>query len=236
MTKPMQIPLDLSFRPALSGDDFFVAPANRAAVDWIDRWPDWPGPGLVIHGDSGSGKSHLAQVFAAQSGARILTQTELSAPEIALAADAPAYAIDDADALIANDPVATETLFHLFNRARSAAKKLLLTGRRPAARWPVALPDLASRLKTLDQVLIDAPDDALLGVLLVKQFSDRQLTVEPDVIAYLTTRMERSTAVVVEIVDALDRESLSRKRSITVPLARVVLDNLAACGRASIDT
>ena len=227
MTGATQIPLDLPHRPALSGDDFFVAPANRDAVAWIDRWPDWPGPGLVIHGATGCGKSHLVQVFAAETGARIVGAAELKVSEPDMLEPAKAYVIDDAE-VIACDDAGAENLFHLFNSAKSAGIKLLLTGETAASRWNIPLPDLRSRLNTLDQVAIAPPDDALLGVLLVKQFADRQLRVEPDVVAYLTSRMERSTAAAAALVDALDREALSRKRAITVPLARNVLDTMGA--------
>lgn len=224
MSKPVQLTLDLPHRPALSGEDFFVAPANAQAIDWIDRWPDWPGPGIVIHGDRGCGKSHLVGVFASRSGARLLNADALADTEFVVSGTPSAYVIDDADLAVAQNVTTSRALFHLFNLAKREGRKLMLTGRTPAARWQVPLADLSSRLKTLDQVMIAPPDDALLGVLLVKQFADRQLRVAPAVIHYLTARMERSTDAVIRIVDALDRSALSRKRSISITLARSVLD------------
>ena len=72
MSRPRQLSLEFNHRPALSGEDFLVAPCNAEAVAWLDRWPDWPSPVLVIHGEEGCGKTHLAQVFRAVSGARTL--------------------------------------------------------------------------------------------------------------------------------------------------------------------
>jgi hypothetical protein len=69
---PQQLPLDLAYRPALGMADFVIAPGNRDAVAWIDRWPDWPSHALAIHGPKGSGKSHLAHVWQARSGAVFL--------------------------------------------------------------------------------------------------------------------------------------------------------------------
>lgn len=237
MIKPTsQLPLDLPHRPALSGDDFFVAPANAAAIEWIDRWPNWPGSGLLIHGDQGAGKSHLLQVFAAKSRALIISADTL--PEAINETDADnasAFAIDDADDIATSSQDAAEGLFHLFNIARSADKKMLMTAKAPAARWKVGLKDLTSRLKTMDSVAIEAPDDTLLSVLLMKQFSDRQIKVDADVIRYLTTRMERSTRAAINIVRMLDREALARKQAITVPLARAVLDREMATGQSTPD-
>lgn len=232
MKAATQLPLSLPHRPSLSGDDFFVAPANAQAVDWLDRWPDWAGVGIVIHGEQGSGKSHLLEVFAAKTRCLVVTAVMLEGGDIA---NASAYAVDDADDLLISSPDAAEGLFHLFNQAKSDGAKLMLTAKVPAARWPIALPDLSSRLKTLDSVEIGAPDDTLLAVLLTKQFSDRQIKIEPDVVRYLTSRMERSAATVIELVDALDREALARKQAITVPLARNVLDRLGALQQSSMD-
>jgi chromosomal replication initiation ATPase DnaA len=100
---------------------------------------------------------------------------------------------------------------------------LLLTATEPPSAWPVRLPDLRSRLLAAWPVRIEPPDDALLRALLVKQFADRQLRVEPAVIEYLIPRLERSFASMREAVDLLDRAALRNQRPITLPLARKVL-------------
>ena len=110
----------------------------------------------------------------------------------------------------------------------SARGSLLLTARRPVAAWDLRLPDLRSRLLTAWPVRIEPPDDELLGALLVKQFADRQIRVDPEVVAFLVTRrIERSFAAARAVVHALDRASLRARRPITMPLARAVLEELA---------
>ncbi|HLB80138.1 MAG TPA: DNA replication protein, partial [Dongiaceae bacterium] len=88
-----QLPLDLGHRPALRRDDFLVAPCNRAAVAWLDRWPDWPGPALAVHGPPGCGKTHLASVWRARSGAIAVEPAALADPS-ALAAAARTFVLD----------------------------------------------------------------------------------------------------------------------------------------------
>lgn len=217
-----QLTLDLGYRPALGGEDFLVAACNAEALEWLDRWPDWPGPALVVHGPPGCGKTHLAHVFAARSGAPVLAAAGLHRDDPPrLLAAARALVLEDADRGV--DEVA---LFHLYNMVKECGARLLLTARLPSGRWPVALPDLASRLKAVTNVAIQPPDDALMAALLVKLFADRQLRVGQELVAYLLPRLERSFDALREVVARLDAAALAERREITVPLARQVLERV----------
>lgn len=218
-----QLPFRFPHRPQLAGEDFLVAPPNRDAVAWLDRWPDWRAPALILYGAPGCGKTHLCAVFAHRSGARLLSADDLGRrPPHELLEAAPALIIDDADCVIA---VAGERpLLHLFNSARETGQRLLLTGEEPPARWPFTLADVRSRLKSCPAVAIGAPDDALLAAVLVKLFADRQLRVDGAVIAYLVARMERSFDAARRLVARLDEQALIRGGAPTLPLARTVLE------------
>ncbi len=204
-----QLALDWPHRPALAREDFLVAPANEAAVAWLDSWPDWPSYGLVVHGPEGSGKTHLAQAWRARSGAVALDE--------ALAGRA--WLLEDADRG-ARDETA---LFHLLNRIAEARGHLLITARTPPARWAVTLPDLASRLRALPAVGLGMPDETLVEAVLVKQFADRQLRVGPETVRYVARRLDRSLAQVARVCEALDKAALAQGRAVAVPLARAVL-------------
>jgi DnaA regulatory inactivator Hda len=222
-----QLPLAFDHRPALSGEDLLVAASNQAAVAWIDRWPDWPAPALVVFGPAGCGKTHLGQVFAHRSGARAITPQTLAREEPArLVHDAPACLIDDAEAALAHG--LEEPLLHLYNTAAEAGRRLMLTARRAPSRWDVKLADLRSRLNAALAVEIGPPDDGLIAAVLVKLFADRQLKVDTDVVAFLLARMERSFEAARQMVAALDAAALAERRNITVPLARQVLARLAS--------
>ena len=214
-----QLLLDLGHRPALGREDFLVAESNRAAVAWIDAWPAWPAAGLVVWGPPQCGKTHLAEVWRTRSGAIRIDAVDLagrSAPDV-LGASATVV-------LEAADAARDERAFlHLYNLVAERAGHLLLTAREAPARWAVGLADLRSRLAALPAVELGAPDDQLIQAVLVKLFADRQLRVEPDVIAYLAARLERSLAAAAAAVREIDRAALAARRPVTVPLVRQAL-------------
>lgn len=214
-----QLPLDLPHRPALGRADFLVAPSNAAAIAWLDRWPDWPGPALALYGPAGSGKTHLAHVFAQRATARFVAPATLQTdrlPEIL--GDAKAAILDEAQR------AAAEPLLHLYNLLAERRGHLLVVAREAPARWPLSLADLRSRLAAAPAVAVAPPDEALLGALLVKLFADRQLAVGEEVVAYLALHLERSFAAAQRAVAALDAAALAEHRRITVPLAKRVLE------------
>ena len=207
-----QLALDLSSEAAFEAEDFLPSACNREALAWLARWPDWGAPGLVVVGPEGSGKSHLARLFAKRTGA-----LEVQGP-VWPATVAGSVVIDPAD------PVLDEArLLSWHHAAREQGGHLLLTAERPAAQWDVGLPDLASRLRALPVARLRPPDDALLGALLVKLFRDRGLDVSESVVGYLAQHMERSFRVARDLVAELDALSLEQRRPVTIPLARMVL-------------
>jgi chromosomal replication initiation ATPase DnaA len=214
-----QLSFEFPHRPAFGADDFLVAPSNEAAIGWLDRWPDWPAPALILHGPAGCGKTHLAHVWRARSGAPALAPEALTVDGIpAMLGDARVLVIDDADR------AADRPLLHLVNLTAERGGHLLLTASEPPLRWQARLPDLRSRLLAMPAVAVQPPDDALLGAVLLKLFADRQLAVGEDVVVLLLGRMERSVTAARRLVADLDRAALAAHRRITVTLARAVLE------------
>ena len=223
MVREAQLVLDLPIDPGCTLDAFLPAASNRAALEAVLAWPRWPSPALILDGPAGSGKTHLARIWASRTGAVLLTAAQVwdVANPLARLAASRCCAVDDAD--LVGDPA---MLLHLYNLVAERRGGLLLTARRPLASWRLALPDLRSRLRAAWSVTIQPPDDQLLAALLVKQFADRQLRVEPAVIALLVARMERSFATAAAVVRRLDQLSLRLRRPISTALARAVLRDL----------
>ena len=212
-----QLAIDLPFQPALGAADFLVSECNRAAHAWIGRWPEWPGRALALYGPAQCGKSHLARLWSARIGGRLIGGPELPALGLPELAALPGVAVDDADR------APERALLHLHNCCRETGAGLLVVACEPPSRWKIALPDLASRLRAMPAVGILPPDDALLAGLLVKHFTDRQIRVAPAVIGFAVRRIERSFAAAAAFVEALDRAALGAGRPIGLALVRRVL-------------
>jgi chromosomal replication initiation ATPase DnaA len=221
--EPRQLTLDLPHRPALGADDFLLSASNQAAIGLVDSWPNWPHWGAVLVGPRGSGKSHLVNVWRSRSGApRIEARYPDERATTALQSQ-KALAIEDIDRGVSDETA----LFHLLNLARQLRATILLTSTRPPGDIEITLPDLRSRLRALPIVHIEPPDEALLAALLVKLFADRQLMVEPHVIAHLVRHLDRSTEAALHVVEIADRLSLESKRKVTRAVAQAALLQIA---------
>ncbi len=202
-----------------------VGAANAEACRWLDAFPDWPRPGLLLLGPEGAGKTHLARHWADRAGATLLPAAALSTVDPLDLAEEP-VAVDGIDAL---PPEGEAALFHLLNALAATGQPVLATARR-LDRAAFRTADLASRIGLLATVRIDPPDDELLAAVLASAFAERQLSVDRRVVDYLLPRMERSLAAATRLAARLDRAALALKRPVTRPLAAALLSGPAAEG------
>jgi chromosomal replication initiation ATPase DnaA len=217
---PMQLALALDHAESHAREDFLEGPSNAAALTLIERWPDWPSRTVLLRGPEGAGKSHLAAIWARQAGARILSPRMLeSSADVPIALATGALVLEN----LAEGDFDEKALFHLLNLAREEHAFLLITARTAPTGWRIGLPDLASRLRALPGVALEAPDDALLRAVIVKLFADRQLAVDEGLVSFLANRIERSFASAREAVHRLDQEALRLKRPVTRALAAELL-------------
>lgn len=221
-----QLAFELPSREALGRDAFFVAPSNAVALATLDASENWPSGKLVLVGPAGAGKTHLAHVWAAERRAEIIHTRDLPEADIPALARKGAIVVEDADLMsqMAKPEPLEVALFHLHNLALAEGGRLLITARSAPNHWELHLPDLASRMQATTIARINAPDDALLAAMLVKQFEDRQITVPTALIPWLVKRMERSAAAARRVVDQLDREALRQGKPVSRKLAAQLLE------------
>jgi len=216
-----QLAFDLSHRPAFGAEDFYLSKSNELAVRLMDDWPNWGQYGQILAGPAASGKTHLINVWRLQAKATILLAKDLQRSTLQHIETNKVICIEDVDHGLLNG----ENLFHLLNRVKEQGGHVLLSTRVEVSQLPITLTDLRSRLLALPCVSINAPDDALLRAVMIKQFADRQIKVDPQLVEYLFKRMERSMQAVSELVGLLDRGALRKGRALTRPLAREILAN-----------
>jgi len=220
--RPRQLALALDHGESYARDDFLPGPGNQAALKLIESWPDWPANAVAVVGPEGSGKSHLAAIWAEASGARTISGRALGQSNLFVALATGALVVEEAAA------ADERALFHLINLAREEEAYLLFTARAAPSLWPVAIADLASRLRALPVITLQAPDDPMLRGLIVKLAADRQLALDESVVAYLSSHIERTFAAARAAVIALDNEALRRGRPATRALAAEIFRTRAA--------
>ncbi|MGJ4996666.1 chromosomal replication initiator DnaA [Bradyrhizobium sp. HKCCYLR20261] len=216
---PRQLALALPHEESLTRDNFFEGPGNAAGLALVDAWPEWPARTMFLVGPDGSGKSHLAAIWAEQAGARSLSAHALEAGAVPGALATGALVLEDLTAADLDE----RALFHLLNLARQDEAFVLITAREAPASLPIALADLRSRLRAVPVVTLLPPDDQLFRALIVKLAADRQLSIDETVVSYLASRIERSYAAARETIAMLDNESLRLGRPVTRALAAELL-------------
>lgn len=220
--RPGQLALDLGHEASHAEDDFIVGEGNRLAHAHVLAFPHWPGPLTLIEGPASSGKSHLARIWAERAGAGQATPE--TAEALSRDGGTQPLVVEDAD----RAGYAEAELFHLLNQSMRDRRPLLLTAREPVANWPFATDDLKSRARLAAHFTVSLSDDIQLSQMFVKLFDDRQVAVEPRIIAYLVARMERSSEEAVALASMMDRMALERGTAINRAIASDALRQRSA--------
>ena len=226
-----QIPLEFNMPNQYGRQDFMVSGCNVQALKAIEMWPKWPFFALLIFGPSGCGKTHLAHIFADHvrlKAKKVFPVGFVQAREIKttkveyIHKNNPCLVVENVSSKI------NETaMFHLFNLYQNQGGYILMTAQHPFARINFKLPDLKSRLNMVPRVAISEPDDQMLEALIVKLFSDRQISITREVLNYTVQNMERSFSYAQKLVHMADGISLSYKRAVSVPIIKEAMHQLA---------
>ena len=216
-----QIPIPLGGTPSYDEENFVITGSNQLAYEALHQWPQWPTLGTIVVGPSFSGKTHLAYLWAKLSQATFLTEEILQQlPNTMSIEPGTCWVIDGIESLLERHQ---KTLFHLFNLIKENQGFLLITAHTAPKQWPLTLKDLASRLMSLPVVEIKEPDDTLFMAILMKGFSDHQLKIDPKVLDFITTHVDRSFTMAKRIVEDLNAITLQQRLPLTIPVAKRVL-------------
>ncbi len=205
-----QLPLMFEHFSEYLHGDFIVSNSNCFAYQAVMDYQNWPNKRLLLVGENGSGKTHLATIWQEMSGACLIK------PHMDWPTKPTAILVENLAHWMENE----QKLLHLLNSIYESNSYLLIT----ASTMPsFALPDLQSRLNSMHMMSIKPPDQALLKALIVKQLCDRQLQVKPEVLEYLCHNIERSFTSVQKLITAIDQLAMQEKRGVTLPLVKRIL-------------
>jgi len=227
--KAQQLPLDLKSIPALGREDFFVSTCNEFAVHWVEKWSEqggagWrPFPALIIYGERGSGKTHLAEVWRKMAAADFMSAEDFSGlSQDEILSRTRNVVIDRLDVLVGNR-AEEEKLFHLYNHAMQSGLSFLALSRISPEQLQFEIKDLASRLRATPNAQISAPDDDVLFKVLAKRFHDQGYMVAEPALSYAVTRMERSWEALDHLVELAIHAATAEKKQITLPLLKSIM-------------
>lgn len=208
MKTPPQIPLALSPEPTHNFANFLISESNASAVKVVRAWPDWPLPILMLAGPQGTGKSHLGQAWANETGGVF---------------------IDDAS------KIEEAELFKVMNHALNGdISGLLIADRKTPSEWDVKMPDLRSRLSSTPIVVLEEHDDEILEPIVRKLFQDKGRDVSQDLIGYLLKYQERSVAAQRIIAAELETAAQRLKADLTKSFAAKYLKEKSEGNRLAV--
>ena len=213
-----QLILKFPSHQAYKKEDFYVSPSNQKAYDFINSWPKWIKRTINIFGPSGSGKSHLASILKSNTSCLQIETKNLSDEIFFKFKTKEALIIENLD-----EKVSEKLLFSLWNIALQDNKYLLITSKKPINTFQFKLRDLMSRVTSSLIIGINLPSDDLISVILAKNFSDKQITVEKKHIDYIVRRIDRSYEKISQFILTLDKYSLKKGSPFALKLIKEVL-------------
>ena len=225
-----QLIFNLSRRQAFNREDFFVSKTNSLAVKILENWKNVSSSGLIIVGPPSCGKTHLAAVWSKETSAKSYNISNFVGIDLNHLIDEKFIVLEDVEKLefISKDKrlIIEENILHIFNSLSANKGKILFTSCKFPRFWEIGLKDLLSRLMTLTTLELNIPDDNLLAAVMAKQFQDRQINVDDEVLTYAISRMERSFLFAKTLVEALDVESLKLKKPIKKNMVNEIIEKL----------
>jgi len=213
-----QLLLNFEYKQNFKDEDFYVSKSNYFAFNLINSWPKWEKNFLNISGDKFSGKSHLANIFLKKfKGIKI---------------DANSFKNEKLQEIKIYENIILENfnrnidealIYSLFNLIDNDNKYLIINSIEPINEMDFKLNDLKSRAKNCLFAVIEKPDDELMFALILKNFSDRQITIDKKLIDFIIKRIDRSYSKIFEFIYKIDEFSLKKKKPIDFKTIKEVL-------------
>ena len=199
-------------------EDFYISSSNKHIFNLLNKWPKWEKNFLNISGEKFSGKTHLINIFLKQfNGLKI--ESKLLKNDILK--DIKIYQNIILEDL--NENIDEKLIYSIINFIEQDNKYLIITSLKPIVNIDFKLNDLRSRAKNFLLHTIEKPDDELIFALILKNLSDRQISIDKKLINYIIKRIDRSYSKIFDFIYKIDEMSLKKKKSIDLKLIKEVL-------------
>jgi len=215
-----QLLLDFNYDQNFKDDDFYVGKSNYYTFELINKWPKWEKNFLNISGEKFSGKTHLVNIFLKKFNGIKIESSSLNNESLKSIKPFQSIILEDL-----NLDIDEKLIYTLFNIIDLDNKFLIITSIKPIVEIEFKLEDLRSRTKNCLLAKIENPDDELMFALILKNLSDRQITLDKKLIDFIIKRVDRSYGKIFEFIYKIDEISLKKKKSIDFKIINEALDN-----------
>ena len=215
-----QLTFKFPFKTKYYEQDFYVSSNNFSAYKLIENWPSWPGKWLNIFGVPGSGKTHLSKILEKKINKVAIIEEKKISEKI----------LDDLheiDCLIIENfknDINQKLLFSILKQSKQFDNHLLINSIIPINKLNYNLKDLKSRINSFIFIGIELPTDELLKVIISKSFSEKQISINPNIVEYIIKNVDRSYEKILKFLKDIDELSLSSGKSININLIKKLLN------------
>ena len=213
-----QLLLDFDYDQNFKDDDFYVGKSNYYTFELINKWPKWEKNFLNISGEKFSGKTHLINIFLKKFNGIKIESNLLNDESLKTVKLFQNIILEDL-----NLDIDEKLIYTLFNIIDQDNKFLIITSTKPIVEIEFKLEDLRSRTKNCLLAKIENPDDELMFALILKNLSDRQITLDKKLINFIIKRVDRSYGKIFDFIYKIDELSLKKKKPIDFKMIKEIL-------------
>ena len=219
MSSDNQLLINFDFKKDYYNQDFYVTKSNSDAFNLINNWPRWIKRTINLYGEKYSGKTHLSKIFQEKTSCISVESENFSNETLSKFKTKQAIIIEDY-----SQNISEKLLYSLINTVEQENKYLLITSALPINRFKFKLQDLVSRINNSLYIELQKPDDELIYALIVKNFSDRQISIDKKIIDYIIKRINRSYKDIFMFIYNVDQLSLKRGKPISLSIIKKILE------------
>jgi chromosomal replication initiation ATPase DnaA len=213
-----QLIIKFDYEQNFKDDDFYVSNSNKHIFSLLDKWPRWEKNFINISGEKFSGKTHLINIFIKKFKGLKLNAKSLNNEDLKIIKIHKNIILEDLDKNIDE-----KLVYSLFNIVDLDNKYIIVTSEIPIVNIDFSLVDLKSRTKNFLLQNIHKPDDELMFALILKNFSDRQISIDKKLIDFIIKRVDRSYGKIFDFIYKIDELSLKMKKPIDFKIIKEIL-------------